>query len=442
MISLRSKFKTWKQEFVSDRFGFVLKCLAILFAFANMITLPAFTFRSGFSNISIILSALFVVFAALYIFFRGHFRLCWLIVPYIVFVIYCVLSYLFTRYSFSSLRTICLVYGLMFFVFEFSVNIKKPKLMMEFFLWSTVVLAALIFIDNYQDILSLKTGRIGEKYGNLNQIGWIFSVSFFFCLYRVFFMRERRVISFMIAIVDLIFAGFTGSKGALLLIVTSALVLLFFFFKGKKKLYFLVACVIFICGIALILQIPSFDELRTRIYRMIISLLSGGTNGDISTNQRFAMFEEGFFLFAKSPIFGNGLASFSVISNQTVYSHANLSEMLCNFGVIGLSIWASPFFYNSFLERRNKKLPICLMYSIAIILPSMFFTILYSAKFFAVTAAIIFSFGVDEESDSSVVKLQLWRKPSIDVFLSPNSVFKKVDKEKNVSERAVGADND
>ena len=255
-------------------------------------------------------------------------------------------------------------------------------------------------------------------------------------------MRERRVISFMIAIVDLIFAGFTGSKGALLLIVTSALVLLFFFFKGKKKLYFLVACVIFICGIALILQIPSFDELRTRIYRMIISLLSGGTNGDISTNQRFAMFEEGFFLFAKSPIFGNGLASFSVISNQTVYSHANLSEMLCNFGVIGLSIWASPFFYNSFLERRNKKLPICLMYSIAIILPSMFFTILYSAKFFAVTAAIIFSFGVDEESDSSVVKLQLWRKPSIDVFLSPNSVFKKVDKEKNVSERAVGADND
>lgn len=442
MISLPSKFKVWKEEFVSDRFGFVLKCLAIVFCFLNMITLPAFTFRSGFNNISILLSSLFVVFAALYIFFRGQFRFCWLIVPYIVFVIYCALSYLFTRYSFSSLRTICLIYGLMFFTFEFSINLKNPKLMMVFFLWSTVALAGLIFIDNYQDILSLSTDRIGDKFGNLNQIGWIFALGFFFCFYRIFFLRERYVMSALIALVDLAFAALTGSRGALLLIATSTFVLLFFFFKGKKKLYLLLTCVVLALGIFLILQIPSFSELRTRIYRMLISLLSGGTSGDTSSNQRFAMVEEGLFLFAKSPIFGNGLASFSVISNQTVYSHANLSEMLCNFGVIGLSIWASPFFYNSFLERRNKKLPICLMYSIAIILPSMFFTILYSAKFFAVTAAIIFSFGVDEESDSSVVKLQLWRKPSIDVFLSPNSVFKKADKEKNVSERAVGADND
>ena len=134
MISLPSKFKVWKEEFVSDRFGFVLKCLAIVFCFLNMITLPAFTFRSGFNNISILLSSLFVVFAALYIFFRGQFRFCWLIVPYIVFVIYCALSYLFTRYSFSSLRTICLIYGLMFFTFELSINLKNPKLMMVFFL--------------------------------------------------------------------------------------------------------------------------------------------------------------------------------------------------------------------------------------------------------------------------------------------------------------------
>ncbi len=442
MIGLPSKFKVWKEGFASDRFGFVLKAFAITFAFLNMITLPVFTFRLGFNNISILLSGLFVVFAALYIFFRGQFRFCWLIVPYIVFVIYCVLSYLFTRYSFSNLRTICLVYGLMFFVFEFSVNIKKPKLMMEFFLWSTVVLACLIFIDNYQDILSLSTDRIGNKFGNLNQIGWIFALGFFFCFYRIFFLRERYVMSALIALVDLAFAALTGSRGALLLIAASMFVLLFFFFKGKKKLYLLLTCVALVLGIFLILQIPSFSDLRTRIYRMLISLLSGGTSGDTSSNQRFAMFEEGLFLFAKSPILGNGLASFSVISNQAVYSHANLSEMLCNFGLVGLSIWIFPFFYKSFLEIRNRKSPLCLMYSIAVILPSMFFTILYSAKFFAVTAAILFSFGVDEESNVSAVKIKLWRKPSIDVFLSPNSVFKTVDKEKNVSNRAMGADND
>lgn len=442
MISLSSKLKGWREEFALDRLGFVLKCLAIFFAFVNMVTLPAFTFRSGFNNISILLSALFVGFAALYIFFRGQFRFCWLIVPYIVFVIYCALSYLFTRYSFSNLRTICLIYGLMFFVFEFSVNIKKPKLMMKFYLWSTVVLACLIFIDNYQDILSLSTDRIGEKYGNLNQIGWIFALGFFFCVYRIFFLRERYVISALIALVDLAFAALSGSRGALLLIAVSTFVLLFFFFKRKKKLYLVLTCVVLILGILLFLQIPSFSDLRTRIYEMVISLLSGGTRGDSSSNQRLAMLEEGFFLFAKSPIFGNGLASFSIISNQTVYSHANLSEMLCNFGLLGFSIWVSPFLYNSFLEIKNKKSPICLMYSIAIILPSMFITILYSGKFFTITAAIIFSFGATEDIDVSVAKIKFWRNPSFDFFFSSNSVFKTVDKEKNVSNRAMGADND
>lgn len=442
MISLPSKFKVWKEEFVSDRFGFVLKRLAIVFCFLNMITLPAFTFRSGFNNISIFLSALFVFFAAFYIFFRGQFRFCWLIVPYIVFVIYCVLSYLFTRYSFSNLRTICLIYGLMFFTFEFSINLKNTKLMMAFFLWSTVVLAGLIFIDNYREILSFSTDRIGEKYGNLNQIGWIFAVGFFLCLYRVLFLRERYIISILIALIDLVFTTLTGSRGALLLIIFSTLVLLFFFFKGRRKLYFLLACVGFVFALFLILQIPSFSELRTRIFRMIISLLSGGTDGDASSNQRFAMFEEGFYLFAKSPIFGNGLASFAWISNQSVYSHANLSEMLCNFGLVGLSIWLAPLIFNSLLELRNKKTSICLMYSIAIILPSMFFTILYSAKFFAVTAAIVLSFGAIEGNNVSGISIRLWRKPSLEVALSPNSAFKRTDVGKKASKQEVGVGND
>ena len=442
MISLPSKFKVWKEEFVSDRFGFVLKCLAIVFCFLNMVTLPAFTFRSGFNNISILLSSLFVVFAALYIFFRGQFRFCWLIVPYIVFVIYCALSYLFTRYSFSSLRTICLIYGLMFFTFEFSINLKNPKLMMVFFLWSTVALAGLIFIDNYKDILSLNTDRIGAKYGNLNQIGWILSFGFFLSLYRMLFLRQRYAVSSLIALVDLAFTVLSGSRGALLLIVFSTLVLLFFFFKGRRKLYFVFACAVFILVLFLILQIPSFSSLRTRIYKMIISLLSGGTSGDSSSNQRFAMFEEGFYLFAKSPIFGNGLASFAVISNQSVYSHANLSEMLCNFGLIGLSVWLAPLIFNSFLESKNKKKPICLMYLIAIVLPSMFFTILYSAKFFAVTAAIVLSFGAAEGNNVSTINIRLWRKPSLEVALSPHSVFKRIGAEKNASKQEVGIGND
>lgn len=421
MINSIFKIKNLKIEFSQDRLGFVLKYIAIFFAFLVIFTLPSFTFRTGFNLLSILFSVLFVTFAIIYILFRGEFRFCWLIVPYLVFVLYCALSYVFTKYSFLTLRTLCLVYGLMFVVFEFSVNIKNPRLILDFFLWSTILLAFLIFVDNYQEILSFDTERIGSKYGNLNEIGWIFACGFFFALYRILFLKKRFVISTIFGLVDFAFAVLTGSRGAVVLIVTSALVFLFFFFKGKKKLYFFIACLIVLVGVFLILQIPSFAELRERLMQTIESLLSGGASGDASSGSRFLMFKEGVYLFSQSPIFGNGLDSFSVLSNQNVYSHANLSEMLCDFGLVGLSIWLAPLIYCSYLELKNKRSPLCLIYSVALILPSMFFSIIYNGRFFAISAAICISFIACEENEIPGIYLRFFPKPSIWIKVSESS---------------------
>ena len=398
MIDFRSKINELKFGFRSDRLGFSLKAFAILFAFLDIITLPSFTFRTGFNFISILLSVLFVAAAFAYIVFRGEFRFCWLIVPYVIFVFYCLVSYAFTRYSFSTVKTLCLVYGLMFAVFEFSTNLKKPKLLMDFFILSTVLLAAFIFLDNYRDILSLSTDRIGEKYGNLNEIGWIFATGFFFCFYRLLFAHCHFVIFSLIGLIDLAFAVLTGSRGALVILGISLIVLLFIFFKGRKKITFALACLILAGAGFLILQIPSFSELKDRLYQMVLSLLSGGSQGDASSNSRFAMLEEGIYLFAESPIIGNGLDAFRVLSNQNAYSHSNLSEMLCNFGMAGFAIWLAPLIVASIIELKHKKSPLCFAYSIGVILPSMFFSILYEARFFAISAAICLSFVACEDS--------------------------------------------
>ena len=426
MIGFRSKINELKLNFRSDRLGFSLKAFAILFAFLDIVTLPSFTFRTGFNLISILLSVLFVTAAFAYIVFRGEFRFCWLIVPYVIFVFYCLLSYAFTRYSFSAFRTLCLVYGLMFAVFEFSANLKKPKLLMDFFILSTVLLAALIFLDNYRDILSLSTDRIGAKYGNLNQIGWIFATGFFFCFYRLLFARGHFVIFSLIALIDLAFAILTGSRGALVILGISLIMLLFLFFKGKKKIYFALACLILAGAVFLILQIPSFSELKDRLYQMVISLLSGGSDGDASSNSRFAMLKEGIYLFAKSPVIGNGLDAFAVLSNQIVYSHSNLSEMLCNFGLAGLAIWLAPLIIASIIELKHKKSPLCLAYSIGVILPSMFFSILYQARFFSISVAICLSFLACEDVRVPGLYLTFVPKPSIRTVLGENSWFKKV----------------
>lgn len=430
MIDFRSKINELKLDFRSDCFGFSLRAFAILFAFLDIVTLPSFTFRTGFNLISILLSVLFVAAAFAYIVFRGEFRFCWLIVPYVIFVFYCLVSYAFTRYSFSTVKTLCLVYGLMFAVFEFSTNLKKPKLLMDFFILSTVLLAAFIFLDNYRDILSLSTDRIGEKYGNLNEIGWIFATAFFFSFYRLLFVHDHLIIFSLIGLIDLAFAILTGSRGALVILGVSLIMLLFLFFKGRKKIYFALACLILVVAGFLILQIPSFSELKDRLYQMVLSLLSGGSQGDASSNSRFAMLEEGIYLFAESPIIGNGLAAFMVLSNQNVYSHSNLSEMLCNFGVAGFAIWLAPLIVASIIELKHKKSPLCFAYSIGVILPSMFFSILYEARFFAISAAICLSFVACEDGLVPGLYLKFVPKPSIRTELGENSWFKKVYKTK------------
>lgn len=388
-LKFNGLFSLAKNAFNKDRIGFILKWSLVLISSITIFTLPIFTFRAGYNTISLILSVLDLASFLLYFFIRGKFRLDLIIFPYIIFTFYCLISFLFTFISSSDLRSLILVYGLFFITYETIVEFKLWKYFSYLFSFSAVLLAIFIFIENYEAILSLSPDRLGGTFGNLNSIGLIFSLASFVTLFLLIHFKKNIILLIVFFLIDLFFAILTGSRGALVVLFLSNLLLIYFSLAKKYKLIFGLVFIFAIVFAVIVLQFPIFSSLKDRLVSAVVSLLSGGTIGDASSNQRFAMFEEGLYLFCKSPIFGNGFGSFSALSNQGVYSHSNISEMLCNFGIIGSIIWIAPLIYAIAVEKNGDNRPMLLSLAFGVVLFGSCFNVLYSNRILLIFLAIV-----------------------------------------------------
>ena len=383
--------------------------------------MPLFTYRSGFNLITICFSALFAFFCFIYILFWGFFRFDFLIIPYLLFAIFCLISYLVTRYSFENIKTIILVYGIAFFIYESILNFKCFRIYVYSLFASTFLLGIAIFILNFNEIISLSPDRIGSAFGNLNSIGFIFAIAAFLSLFLLVTYKQHILILLLCFIFECIFAFLSGSRGAILICCVSMVCCLFVLFRGKAKKWFALSFIVLIACVLAVLQLPAFSDLKSRIMGAIISLMSGGVSGDGSSNARIAMMLEGFSLFLQSPIFGNGLGSFAKISNQLVYSHANISEMLCNFGLVGSFLWISPFFLGvktEFVKRDGCYL--VTLFSATVLLVGSFAFILYLDKFFVIYSTVYFGL-IGRGSDLSYINLSIFNKDKLRIKINANS---------------------
>lgn len=82
-------------------------------------------------------------------------------------------------------------------------------------------------------------------------------------------------------------------------------------------------------------------------YRMetFFNFLRGEGKIDASTLVRQVLVDQAVAFWKQSPIIGNGLDTFKVMSSYGVYSHNNYVELLCNLGIIGVIVYYSYFFY-------------------------------------------------------------------------------------------------
>lgn len=389
MSILKSKYLSYLQLFKQDKLGFALKSIVYFLGFVLLLTLPIFTFRTTFNNVTNILAILFCLAAFAYLIIRGSFVFDWFIVPLLLYVVYCTLSFAFTGYSFSTLRSIYTLYGLLFFIYEFCVLEKAAKKFLLFFIFGTTLLAAFILVENFNDIVSLDFGRLGGNFGNENGIGMGFALATFLCVQ--FGLKERklcRFVFFFCAFVFFVFTFLTGSRGALVFAFLSTLISVYFFLKGKKRIWFILFLLFAVVLVLIVLQMPVFSTLKDRFFDAFVSLISGGNSDDFSANSRLTMIETGLMQWFESPIFGHGLDSFAQTSDFYVYAHASIADMLCNLGIVGFGLWIAPLIY-CFFKLSHQEKSLVFGFAFGITLPGLFLSILSSGKFYMIVYCLI-----------------------------------------------------
>lgn len=262
-----------------------------------------------------------------------------------------------------------------------------------------LIIFAFYFIYSYkEDFISLSFTRLGNKFGDENDIAIFFSLGYFLSFYYIFTIKKIFAkLLYFASLCIFILCGFsTGSKTFLFLMMLTSVLTIFLFF-GKKKLYISII-IVAIAGalFVLLLNLPVFSTMKDRFLTMFSTLtnksIEGTNTSDMSTIGRIQMFLNGLEMFFRKPMFGYGVNGFFVSSSYGgSWSHNHFSETLCSFGIIGTILYHVPFYYGLkgiFDKNKEKKKHIISIVLIFFFIMMMFSVALVSQKIYAYTIGI------------------------------------------------------
>lgn len=264
----------------------------------------------------------------------------------------------------------------------------------------TILFLLIYYIYYNKDILNFKTIRIGSAFGDENDVALFMSFGLVISLYFIFFSNKIYVIipSIILFILFTFAALTTGSKIFILIAGVSFIVMPFLRFRKEKWWIALVIVITGIITFLVILNLPSFKIIKDRMLDFVSTLfgksIKGGDSGEYSTIHRLNMFSCGLEMFLRKPLFGWGIWGFATFSGRGGgWSHNNISESLCNFGLIGTTLFHFGLFVslrNYFKSKRkeNYVLPFIL---ILFYLIAMISVALNSQKLYAYIIGLVFA---------------------------------------------------
>ena len=258
-----------------------------------------------------------------------------------------------------------------------------------------IILFGMVFVFYYRnEIFSFQFKRLGQLFGDINDISVTFSIGYSIAFYFLFFSKNIlfKIFSFFISLF-LLFLSFTsGSRIAILLFFVSTIFCIVLFFR-KEKWYFSLFFVLGIIGIfVLVISLPPFGFIKERTLNLLYTLIGKSYNNinyDNSSIIRVDMFQNGVSLFLRRPIFGNGVNGFHLLSSwHNGWSHNHYSDSLCNYGIIGTIFYHLPlvfFFKTTKLNKANSLSYILIIFFIF----STFSIALFKEKFFTYLVGIV-----------------------------------------------------
>ncbi len=353
-------------------------------------------------------------------------------VSMLIFCVSSLISTLLNGFRNSNLSPVILIIST-FIVYTYSKTTNNHKNILKSAYVGIVIFLFFFVIKYRSQIISLDTStRLGGEFGDENDIAILIGLGFVYSLYLVVFKKKSwKTILYVLLLLGFGFSGFfTGSKIYILIIFTSLCTTILIYFGRSKIWISLIAIVSLIIIGIFILSLPSFATIRERFKMFFDIILNRSTTRiDYSTYFRIEMFEAGFEMFFRKPVFGFGIWGFAKFGGLNKgWSHNHISEGLCNFGIIGFLLFHVPVIQSliNFKNKKNKKdyvLPILVM---IFFITSMLSVALYTQKIFAFVIGSIYSYFENNELmsisfEKKKIKFDIIKKKELMVYENNSS---------------------
>lgn len=418
MRLLKAFFNNLREKWKADWLGCFLTISSWVFFASLICTLQLFTSMEGMSFIPIIFSALLFLTTIIYTFKKGKIAITPPISFLILFLLYAFFVTILTSKIFQPyFKTMVNISIMSLVIFLFCINFYRPKLFLIIYLTGAIALALAFAIVCRTDIFSLNPAnaeRIGSQFGNVNGVGLTFCFAIVCSSIYIVFYKKNII---LLAILDFVFLFLilkTGSRSSFLIAMIALLLCLFLSLHKNHKMTLFICVSVLIVLIIILLSIPQFDFFRNRLLSLF-GLISSNVQTEASARIRHDMQINGLELWLKKMFFGHGSEGFKQITSYPYFSHASLSEMLCNYGLIGFILFYFPFVYLLFVNKKGTLGNLIYLFLlISIIIPTLFFGIIFYEKpffvFAGLAAAISFCENKENQKYSVTVVFTNWFK--------------------------------
>lgn len=381
------------KEYIHSKGSFLklLKYFIIVFFFAYFTSVTVCGELYPWNYLAYVFIILLTICVFLYFSLKKQFYFDSRFLPYLLFALYAILiSLIMQSTDFRNLLTfIMLSFSLI--LCYYSCKIIGDKKILFFIFAATSLIYAIVFFSIYfKEFISFQfiSQRLGGKLGNENTAGIISII--FLSFYSIISVKQKKFWLLVFDLPFLLIGISSGSKKFYFSFILLMLFILYILLKRHLVIYALcIFCMIFLSFA--ILQLPFMSSIRDRIYAMILFMFTGEI--DASSYERLLFSKNAFYLFSKNIFFGLGEGGFGNNTIYGTYSHNNITEVACNFGLVGFVLFYVQMLTPLYLAKRNRNSSLYTYFVFIflfylIIGPGLIF---YTSKYIPIFLAIVIS---------------------------------------------------
>ncbi len=330
--------------------------------FLYIFSIPSFSSRERIYILAYVFMALLLGLSIVYIvIYRDiSFDKKTLIIP--SFVLFCSIGTILFSHEFRDYLTLVLMTITFYTLLVAFSAIKNLEWIFSIITFAFIAFAIYYVIVYRNEILNVSkyTGdsfRLGWYFDNPNTIGIFMNVGISISMYLSLFSKKKINLLFLISTLLFFVVGFTtGSRTFIILSLVSVILILFF----RLKKHWIIFIIVFASLVTLFIILLNTPLLATMRYRLLDTFAiltgtgnAGGTAG--STTERILWLQYGMYFGSRHALFGLGMDGFAVFSGTKTYTHANFSEVLCDFGLPGFILFYSALLIPAVMSILSKK---------------------------------------------------------------------------------------